>query len=292
MIHEIFNDDIKISIFSKGAELCSIQKQQPIKIEYMWSGDKDVWERRSPNLFPITGRLKEERYEIDGKSYSMPIHGFAKESEFEVMEKTKSKIIFLLNSNKKTKEIYPFDFQFFITYELKKHTILITYKVINVSISTMFFSIGAHPGFKCPLFNEELLEDYFIEFEHEEIAQAYRHTETELLSKKPSKLPLINGKYLPLTKDLFNEGVYVLKSPRSNWVALKNKNNNHSVKISFKDFPYFCLWSKPNTPFICFEPWYGVTDIEGSSFDITKREGIIRLEKNDHFNCQYNITIE
>ena len=29
----------------------------------------------------------------------------------------------------------------------------------------MLFSIGAHPGFKCPIFKNEKMEDYFLEFE-------------------------------------------------------------------------------------------------------------------------------
>jgi galactose mutarotase-like enzyme len=291
MVHKISNNYLTISLYSKGAELFSIQKNHPAKIEYMWDGNKQVWGRHAPNLFPITGKLKESRYELKGKSYNMPVHGFAKDYNFQVVEKTNNKIIFLLESNNMTKEVYPYDFQLFITYELINSTVLITYKVVNSSLETMYFSIGGHPGFKCPLFDEELLQDYFLEFEHKEL-EVYRHSGSGFLSKESSPFSLMKGKCLPLTPDLFKGGVYVIKSPHSNWVAIKNKNSNHSVTVSFEDFPFLCLWAKPNSRFICIEPWYGVTDVDGSSYDVTLREGIMKLEKNTDFKCQYSIKID
>jgi galactose mutarotase-like enzyme len=290
MIYKISNKDLTLSICSKGAELISIIKESPT-LEYMWDGDNKFWPRHAPNLFPITGKLKEGRYELDGNSYSMPVHGFAKDYEYIVVEKTSEKIVFMLESNNKTKELYPYDFQLYIIYELINNTVYIEYKVINLSTTTLFFSIGAHPGFNCPLFDTESLEDYFLEFEKQETKQVYRHTETGFLSSDPDSFHLINGKLLPLTNDLFKDGVYVLKSPRSNWIALRNKNTNHYVKLTFNDFPYLCLWGRPNAPFICFEPWYGVTDIDGSSYDIKQKEGIMELDKNRCFKCNYSITI-
>ena len=30
----------------------------------------------------------------------------------------------------------------------------------------MYFSVGGHPAFKCPVYQDEHYDDYFLEFEH------------------------------------------------------------------------------------------------------------------------------
>ena len=60
------------------------------------------------------------------------------------------------------------------------------------------------------------------------------------------------------------------------------------------DFPqddYFLLWHKPNSPYMCVEPWNGVQDIVGSSYDITEKEGITSLDSGKEFKYTHSITI-
>ena len=41
-----------------------------------------VWPRHAPVLFPIVGRLKDDRLRHQGKSYHLPQHGFARDRRF------------------------------------------------------------------------------------------------------------------------------------------------------------------------------------------------------------------
>ena len=58
---------------SKGAELQSVRLKED-NTEYLWQGDSTYWGRRAPILFPIVGRLVDNTYYVDGKSYSLTQH--------------------------------------------------------------------------------------------------------------------------------------------------------------------------------------------------------------------------
>ena len=83
----------------------------------------------------------------------------------------------------------------------------------------------------------------------------------------------------------------VFKDLKSRSAILRNRKTGKSVKIDFDFAPYFLLWHKPNAPYICVEPWAGIQDIVGSSYDITKKEGIIALESGQTYNAAHTITI-
>ena len=61
MNYEIKNEFLKVKIKSFGAELNSLLKIDE-DLEYIWQGNKEFWNRHSPILFPIVGRLKEDSY--------------------------------------------------------------------------------------------------------------------------------------------------------------------------------------------------------------------------------------
>ena len=77
----ISNSEITVKIAEMGAEIQSIVRGG---VEYMWDRDPKFWAQSAPIMFPMCGGLKQGRYELDGKSYEMPKHGFARKSLFEV----------------------------------------------------------------------------------------------------------------------------------------------------------------------------------------------------------------
>ena len=78
MNYEIKNEHIKVKIKSFGAELNSLQKIDE-DLEYIWQGDSKYWNRHSPILFPIVGRLKNDSYFYKNQKYNMSQHGFARD---------------------------------------------------------------------------------------------------------------------------------------------------------------------------------------------------------------------
>ena len=120
MNYEIKNEYIKAKIKSFGAELNSLQKIDE-DLEYIWQGDSKYWNRHSPILFPIVGRLKNDSYTYQNQKYNMTQHGFARDKEFEVIKNEADFIEFRLKSDEKTLEIYPFSFELYLSYKLEKN---------------------------------------------------------------------------------------------------------------------------------------------------------------------------
>ncbi len=75
------NNNLTVKISTLGAEIQSLKKSEK---EYIWEGNPDIWEGHSPILFPICGKLADNKFIIDGKEFSLNMHGFAKKSVFEI----------------------------------------------------------------------------------------------------------------------------------------------------------------------------------------------------------------
>ena len=177
MIHTISNSSLRLSVQQTGAEICSIQSVKSGK-EYIWQADPVIWGSHAPVLFPIIGSLKNNEYYYDGMRYSIPKHGFIRYSEkLDPTNNTSDRIVFKLKSDAETLNMYPFDFEFIVTFQLLGNRINIMHKVTNLDFKEMFFSLGAHPAFRCPINDNEIFDDYFIEFETTEKASSHRFTD-------------------------------------------------------------------------------------------------------------------
>ncbi|MFI5134350.1 MAG: aldose 1-epimerase family protein, partial [Chitinophagales bacterium] len=197
----IENDYLKIEVKTKGAELDSIFSKKN-ELEYLWSGDPNFWGKKSPVLFPIVGTLKENKYFFDGKEYHLSRHGFARDREFEMENHSGNEITFLLKSDEATREVYPFDFEFRITYSLQRNALHVTYDVRNTGEHEMFFSVGGHPAFKVPLAEGTSFNDYYLEFETEEKLHSHVLSPDGVFTGETQLVPM-NGNKLQLTRDLF-----------------------------------------------------------------------------------------
>ena len=289
MNYEIKNEHIKVKIKSFGAELNSLQKIDE-DLEYIWQGDSKYWNRHSPILFPIVGRLKNDSYTYQNQKYNMTQHGFARDKEFELVRNEADFIEFRFKSDEKTLEIYPFSFELYLSYKLEKNSLIVSYKVINKSDDKMLFSIGAHPAFNWTLKEDEKKEDYFLEFENIKQTKRYFLNDKGLVYDSVD-LKIIDNK-IALNEELFKNDALVFNDSNIKILTLKNSNNKNFVKLEFKNFPYLGIWSKPSgAPFVCIEPWFGVADEDSSNQNFEDKKGLISLEKNEIFSCFYSIEV-
>ena len=289
MNYEIKNEHIKAKIKSFGAELNSLQKIDE-DLEYMWQGDSKYWNRHSPILFPIVGRLKNDSYTYQNQKYNMTQHGFARDKEFEVIKNEVDFIEFRLKSDEKTLEIYPFSFELYLSYKLEKNSLIVSYKVINKSDDKMLFSIGAHPAFNWTLKEDEKKENYFLEFENIKETKRYFLNDKGLVYDSVD-LKIIDNK-IALNEELFKNDALVFEDLNIKTLTLKNSINENYIKLNFENFPYLGIWSKPTGAlFICIEPWFGVADSFDSSKNLEDKKGIITLLKDEIFSSFYSIEI-
>ncbi|WP_027878825.1 aldose 1-epimerase family protein [Mesoflavibacter zeaxanthinifaciens] len=288
---QLSNDLLNIKVKAKGAELCEISSVKNNR-QFMWHADPKVWASYAPNLFPIIGSMKDDSYIFNEKTYHMPKHGFVRHNEdIKLLEQTENSLTFSLKQNKQISEWFPFDFKFLLKYTLTDNILTLTHTVKNLGDSDMYFSIGGHPAFKCPFYDEENYTDYHLEFEHLETAKSYLLNMDNGLVTDQTK-PVFNTKNtINLKPDLFNEDALIFKDLSSKKVALVSKNHGEILNVSFPDFKYLGIWAKPNAPYVCIEPWLGIADHENTNQDITKKEGIIKLAANKTFTASYSIQI-
>jgi len=290
MVYKLENDQISININAHGAELTSL-KTKNNSIEYIWQADPEVWARHAPILFPLVGKLKNNSFSYQGKEYSLPQHGFARDKQFKLKTQDAHSISLELASDAETLKSYPFPFVLTTTYSLERNKVVVQHEVKNPESRPMFFSIGAHPGFRCPLTNETF-EDHYLEFEKEE--DFVRHKIKESLLSGEQATVHSDGNTIPLHRDLFKDDALIFKNLGSKYVSIKNIVNDHRVKVSLEGFPFLGIWTKltDKATFICIEPWLGIADRYESDGDFTKKEGILRLDAHQKYNCSYSIAVQ
>lgn len=287
--YTIENSFLTVKIKQNGAELASIQSKQE-GVEYMWEADPQYWGRHSSILFPIVGKVFENRYQLNGKAYSLNQHGFARNLPFEVLEQDASSISLVLKDNEESRLIYPYRFKFIARYEVKNQEVSISYQIENTDKQSIYFSVGAHPAFRVPLSADEKRSDYSLVFEKPEttdrhlIEQGYRTGATARV--------LSMEKELPIHDHLFEKDALIFKDLVSDQISLCNSEGKKVWTFSFKGFPYLGIWSKNEvSPFVCIEPWFGVADQVGGYTNFKQKEGILHLKEKETFVCEHKVEI-
>ncbi|MFA6260875.1 MAG: aldose 1-epimerase family protein [Bacteroidia bacterium] len=284
MITTLRNNRIAIGVHSHGAELRHVTDIET-GFEFMWQADPEIWGRSSPLLFPMVGKLKEDTIIIQGKPYSMSQHGFARDREFVIETQNADQIGYVLTSDSETLSKFPYPFKLRIGYQLEGNCLRCIWSVTNTGKQLMYFSIGAHPGFA--LIGHKS-EDYFIEWENEEIPKRYMLT-NGLFNGKTETVHEV-GKILPLNSQLFDHDALVFKDLHSTQLRLVHRHSSHSIKMDFRGFPYLGIWCKKGcNAFICIEPWYGCADHMDGNLDISQKPGILQLKASEEFEAAYTM---
>ena len=272
MITTLSNKCLKVTIDSLGAEIQSINKGGK---ELIWEGDPKFWTGHSPVLFPICGGLKDDKFLYDGKEYNLPKHGFAKTKEFKLESATNEKAVYLLCSDEETLKVYPFRFELKVIYTLDKNKVTVEYNVKNLSDGEMYYSIGAHEAYACP----GGIDEYTIKFEKTENFDSMV-LDGPLVTTDTFKVAESSDK-LKLSVNLFTVDSLIFKDLKSRKAWLVNDKTGEQTEISYEGFDYLLLWTIPGAEYICIEPWCGIPDYVNSEYDITKKAGIIKVEKGE-----------
>jgi galactose mutarotase-like enzyme len=186
---------------------------------------------------------------------------------------------------------FPFRFKLEIGYTLKDSAVAVSYKVINEDEKVLYFSIGAHPAFNCPIVQGDSFTDYYLEFSDAETLDRQYVNGPNLLIAGRKEPFLKNEKIKPMTEGMFNDGAYIFDSHKSSSVALKGNKTTKSVTVSFPGFPQLGIWAPQGAPFVCIEPWYGISESTDFTGDLTQKKGILHLQPGAVFQSEYKIII-
>jgi galactose mutarotase-like enzyme len=241
----------------------------------MKEGD-EFWNRTSPVLFPIVGRLKNDSYEVNNVTYKMSQHGFARDYNFEIINHAKDTATFLLESNSETLKIYPFDFHFYITYSLNGCDLTTTFLIENRSSGEMLYSVGGHPGFKIDHKN-----DYHIISNSNAIKY---NLEGPYVSghEKVENLDIIFD-----VENFANDAIILAQEECEIFIL---KNDEPYIKMTYDNMPLVGIWApyKEEVDFVCLEPWSGIADyLEEPSRELVDKHYINSLEKDSNVTHSY-----
>lgn len=282
MNYTLNNNSVSISVKKYGAELSSF-KSEDTSIEYLWQGNPDVWYGQSPILFPIVGTLLDNKCRIDGKEYEMFRHGIARKRDFELKEQGENSLTLTQSWNDESLERYPYKYIFDIEFRLDGKKLTVTHTIKNADNKTMYFSIGAHPGFNCKI-GDRL---------------SFAEPET-LVCEKIDADSILDGKHYPtlenetdivITKDIFDGDALILSGMKSDTVYLKSDFRPQMIKINFGKAPVLGIWAKPGAEYVCIEPWYGINDSREVKKDFCEKRLIQKLEPNDKFDFVWSAEI-
>jgi galactose mutarotase-like enzyme len=270
-----------------GAQLSTLRDREGRDL--LWNGDAAVWAGRAPILFPIVGSLAGGRYRLGGRSFALSRHGFARGKPFEVVATTASSATFRLRADESTLAVYPFHFELEVSYVLASSTLSVNASVRNTGSEPLPASLGFHPGLRWPLPYGPARAAHFIEFEADEPAPIRRINPDGLLSREGFPTPVTNRR-LMLSDELFRDDVMILDTLNSRSLRY-GAADGPLVEVRFPDAQYLGLWTKPGAPFICIEPWQGITDPAGFAEDFTRKPGVFTVEPGATHSLNMGITL-
>lgn len=271
MIYIIQNKYLSLSVNSDGGSMTSLTYHGE---ERLWQGGEH-WKSQDVVIFPVIGHAGE--YKADGKIYAPKSHGVARYSEFALADMGLDYLTLELTSNAVTRQTYPFDFNFTISYKLKKNSVQVTYTVRSKSGKIPFY-VGGHPGMKAPG------GEAVVEFEN---------TENPLFYPVDGGIPvrIQHMNRLVLNTDFFKTyKTYQLGSLSGGKLcAITNDGYAYTYK---SNCPVYAFWRNENGgDYICVEPWWGINDSGDTPVELSEKPFINFADENGS-TFSYTLTID
>ncbi len=289
-VYTLKNETVSIQVASHGAELKSLKKLGT-GTEYMWKADPEFWGRTSPVLFPFVGGMNNKEYRTKGKTYPMSQHGFARDMEFTLLSQSEDEIWVELKSNEETLQKYPYEFVLKLGYKLLANGVEVLWQVENPGREELYFSIGGHPAFNCPIEEGKEQTDYQIYLDAENEIVSTKLSSNGLATDEKDQYSLNNG-FLKITEDLFDNDALVIEHNQAKKVALCTSDGAPYLTVTM-EAPLFGIWSPPHkrAPFICIEPWYGRCDHKDFSGELKDREWGNSISAGQVWKASYQIEV-
>lgn len=291
----IKNEALTVQIATLGAELQSIRSSER---EYLWHGDAQYWNRRSPILFPFVGSVWNAEYCHAGKVYGMNQHGFARDMEFSVVRQSDSEVVMAVESTAETLLRYPFPFRLEISYRLHERTLTVGWRVVNTGEEEMHFQIGAHPAFVWDN-SDAVRRGSFVFDAQGPVAgtlldqKGCIHAEPQYFSQPLEAGSKAGEGVLPLTHDYFDEmDTLVLEHDQVHSVLLRDNADQPIVGVRFAA-PVVGIWTPTakQAPFVCIEPWYGRCDRAHNTGELAQHDWTNHLAPGTEFVTEYHIDL-
>ena len=276
-LHSFVGGRLIAQVDSLGAQLRSLRLDD---VEYLWNA-ADPWNWSAPVLFPLISGLPGDELQHDDQRYSIPSHGFARRSEWSVLDDGR----FELAASEATRVQYPFEFRLRVEFTVTDR-LTVTHEVHNDGDEPLPFLLGGHPAFRWPL--PGATGEHSVSWQHggESMRQAVG-------GLRPGRLPspAVDGR-LTLQKQYFAEDALLFDDLDPHEVTYSAPGAAR-LTMHYDDFAVLGIWSKAQgADFVCLEPWTGYPAPQGFDGDITALPGIELLAPGTQRQYRYSVTIE
>jgi galactose mutarotase-like enzyme len=278
---------MNVEIDPQGAQLSTLRDHAGRDL--LWNGDPAVWSGRAPVLFPIVGSLAGGAYHLGGSTYRLGRHGFARGKPFTIVAYTATSALLRLSADASTLEVYPFPFELDLRFTLEEEMLAVRMEVRNTGTQELPASLGFHPGFRWPLPYDQPRAAHFLEFDEEEPDPARRINADGLVTPERHPTP-IKDRRLVLDDTLFQNDALIFDQIKSRSVTY-GADHGPRIQVSFPDSPFLGVWTKPGAPFICIEPWQGVSDSQGFTGEFPQKTGIFTVAPGATHALNVTITL-
>lgn len=277
-------------INQKGAQMISFKGNDGREV--IWQADPAVWASHAPVLFPVCGKTKDEKVIIDGVTYPMAKHGFARNANFAIDKVGDDFVDLVLTPTEESKPQYPFEFAFHVVYTLRENGFRTDFIVENKSDRVMPFCVGGHPAFIVPMEDGAVFTDYQLVFPCKETGRSLLVPGG--LIDGEEIVPLKNGTTLALNHDWFDtRDTLIFDNANSHSVELVHKTSGKGLRISYPKMEVLAVWSMPNknADYVCLEPWHGTPGIVNESGKFEEKPYATLLQPGMSHQCGYDVEL-
>lgn len=276
-----------------GGELISYKKDGQ---EYVWEGLPEYWASHAPILFPTVGSTIDGSVKFEGVAYPLQKHGFARKQEFRLLEDAGDKLVYELFDNAETRKVYPYKFRLLVTHRITDEGFSTEYTVENIDSKPIWFCIGGHAGFRCPMKDGEKFSDYKLVFdsvENEDVIYTTNYGGGYIDASLPVTDKLKNTNEWALDYADYDVDVLLTKKLKSHSVKLINKNTGKGIDFDFTGFKALGIWTPPKkqAPFVCIEPWNGLPAHLDETGNFEDKPYAIKLGVGEKYSVGYSMKV-
>ena len=280
--YKISNGTLTAEISAFGAQLRSLKDKNGK--EYMWEANPDIWPKSAPIMFPICGGLKEDAFYHNGKRYDLPKHGFGCSYDYILVSHTDTAVSLKIVSTDETRAMYPFEFEFIVTFELIGESLKVTYTTVNTGTEALYHAPGGHEGYALP----EGIEEYDVVFD--EYENLMRSVIDGNLIEHKNEYVETDGKKLHMKYSHMDNDCLAFDHVNSNGVNLVHRVTGKGVRVEFADFAHLTIWTKKGAPYLCIEPWQGIADFVDATMVLAEKYSMCKLEPGCKQSFVHTIT--
>ncbi|MDO6415981.1 aldose 1-epimerase family protein [Sphingomonas sp. BIUV-7] len=287
-IVSIASPSLSADISTLGAELQALRDEAGRDL--LWDGDPAWWTGRAPILFPVVGVVAGDEIRVGGMVYPLQKHGFARKSEWQLVETTATAATFRLEDDDATRASYPFAFRLDLRFSIEGATLAMVAVLTNSGTTELPASFGFHPALRWPLPYGAAKEDHRLTFAAPEPAPIRRIDGAGLMRPAPEPTPVVGDTLTP-DASLFEDDAIIFDRLASRSLRF-GAPGGRGLDIAFPDMPELGIWQKPGAPYLCVEPWAGFADPQGYAGELRDKPGILRLPAGSSHHFTMRITLE